>query len=206
VTKLVQIAGYLGSGKTTVIIAIGKGLSETGLKVAIIVNDAGAIPVDGRVMQQYGLTVKDIGGGCICCQVAGNLLKTLDVLAGGLKPDFIFVEPTGMAVPHSIRENVSYGAAKANITIGPTIVLFDATRREKLLTYDTLKRLIATQLSDADIIALSKVDLVSEGDIERSREAVRQINPKARVVQLSTRTGEGIADLLRAIEEMTIPA
>ncbi len=203
--KLVQIAGYLGSGKTTLIIAIGKGLSERGMKVAIIVNDVGAIPVDGRVMQEYGLTVKDIGGGCICCQVAGNMLKTLDALAGGLKPDVIFVEPTGMAVPNAIRENVKYGAAKADIMIGPTVVLFDVTRREKLLTYDTLKRLITTQLSDADIIALSKVDVVSEGDIEHAGEAVRQINPEARVIKLSTRTGEGIPDLVRVIEEMTIP-
>lgn len=70
--KLVQIAGWLGSGKTTLIIEIGRRLSEKGTKVAILVNEIGAIPVDGKVVQEYGLTVKDLGGGCICCQVAGN--------------------------------------------------------------------------------------------------------------------------------------
>jgi G3E family GTPase len=53
--KLVQIAGYLGSGKTTLILALSKSLSEEGQKVAILVNDVGEVPVDGKVMQEYGL-------------------------------------------------------------------------------------------------------------------------------------------------------
>jgi G3E family GTPase len=58
--KLVQIAGYLGSGKTTLILALSKSLSEEGQKVAILVNDVGEVPVDGKVMQEYGL---EPGGG-----------------------------------------------------------------------------------------------------------------------------------------------
>jgi G3E family GTPase len=67
--KVVQIAGYLGSGKTTLIIAMSRLIAGAGKKVAILVNDVGAVPIDGKVMEEYGLTVKDIGGGCICCQV-----------------------------------------------------------------------------------------------------------------------------------------
>ena len=59
--KIVLIAGYLGSGKTTLIIALSKQLAGQGTKIAILVNDVGAVPVDGAVMQEYGLTVKDIG-------------------------------------------------------------------------------------------------------------------------------------------------
>jgi len=202
--KLVQIAGYLGSGKTTLVIALAKRMAELGLKTAVIVNDVGEIPVDGRVMEEYGLTVKDIGGGCICCQVAGNMLKTVELLANGPRPDFIVVEPTGMAVPNTIRENIKLSAAKNNIAIGPTIVLFDTTRAEKLLTYDTLKRLVSTQLSDADIIALSKTDAVSSEALEKARAEVSRINPSAEVLGLSTHSGEGLADLVGAVREMVI--
>jgi G3E family GTPase len=202
--KLVQIAGYLGSGKTTLVIALSKRIAELGLKTAVIVNDVGEIPVDGRVMEEYGLTVKDIGGGCICCQVAGNMLKTIELLANGPRPDFIVVEPTGMAVPNTIRENIKLSAAKNSIAIGPTIVLFDTTRAEKLLTYDTLKRLVTTQLTDADIIALSKTDAVSSEALEKARAEVSRINPSAEVLRLSTHSGEGLAELVGAVREMVI--
>lgn len=204
--KLVQIAGYLGSGKTTLIIALAKMMAEPGLKTAVIVNDAGEVPVDGRVMEEFGLTVKDIGGGCICCQVAGNMLRTLEALANGPRPDLIFVEPTGMAVPNTIRENVLLGAEKNGIVIGPTIVLLDATRAEKLLTYDTLKRLVSTQLRDADIIALSKADRVTPEALEKTRDAATEINPAAAVLELSTHSGKGLAELAGAVRERVVAA
>jgi len=205
--KLVQIAGYLGSGKTTLIIALSKALAGSGSRVAILVNDVGEVSVDGKVMQEYGLTVKDIGGGCICCQVAGSMLNTLEKLAHSVNPDIIIIEPTGMAVPNSIRQTVLMLSAKRiDLAIGPTVVLFDTTRFEKLLTYETLKRLITTQLTDADIIALSKTDSVSAEAAGRAADAVRQINPKAEIIRLSTRTGEGLERLVGAVQEITVQA
>lgn len=200
--KLLQIAGYLGSGKTTLIIELGRGLSEKGSKVAILVNEIGEIPVDGRVMEDYGLTVKDIGGGCICCQVVGNMIGTLQKLSKVLKPDIVIVEPTGMAVPSSISDAIK----RINIDEGPTIVLFDTARQEKLLNYDTLKRLISTQLKDADIIALSKVDLISEDMIEHARQSVSLINPDARIISLSTKRGDGVPEIVKAIQEIKVKA
>jgi G3E family GTPase len=198
--KLLQIAGYLGSGKTTLIIELGRALSEQGSKVAILVNEIGEIPVDGRVMEDYGLTVKDIGGGCICCQVVGNMIGTLRKLSEVHKPDIVIIEPTGMAVPSSISDAVK----RIDIDEGPTIVLFDTSRQEKLLNYDTLKRLISTQLKDADIIALSKVELISGDMIERARQSVSLINPKARIIDLSTKRGDGLLEIVKAIQEMKI--
>jgi G3E family GTPase len=197
--KLVQVAGYLGSGKTSLIIALVKLLSEQGAKIAVLVNDVGEIPVDGRVMQEYGLTVKDIGGGCICCQVAGTMMKTLEALAKSQQPDIIIIEPTGMAVPESIRSTVLLTSSKTGIIIGPTIVLFDTTRADKFLTYETLQRLVNTQLRDADVIALSKADAVSSEAVQKAETAVAGINPAARRQRLSVRTGEGIPQLAQVI-------
>lgn len=202
--KLVQIAGYLGSGKTTLIVTMGRTLSQNGSKVAILVNEVGAVPVDGKVIQEFGLTVKDIGGGCICCQVAGNLLLTLKALSEGPNPDYCIIEPTGMAVPNSVRDVVKPAAGKLHITIGPTIVLLDTSRFDKLLGYESLKRLISTQLKDADIIALSKADAVTEEKLKVAEAAAREINTAARVIGLSTFQGRGIEDVATAIREVTI--
>jgi G3E family GTPase len=191
--KIVQIAGYLGSGKTTLIIALSKELAGQGSKVAILVNDVGVVPVDGAVMQEYGLTVKDIGGGCICCQVAGSLMKTLDTLANDVRPDIVIIEPTGIAVPSSIRETVLLSARKNPVEMGHTIVLFDTSRAAKLLTYDTLKRLVSLQIRDATLIAMSKADLVTADEIEAAAQAVRELNPGAEIVRISTISGEGLS-------------
>jgi G3E family GTPase len=201
--KLVQIAGYLGSGKTTLILALGKRLSEEGKKVAILVNDVGEVSVDGKVMQEYGLAVKDIGGGCICCQVAGNMRKTLGLLAKNYEPHITIIEPTGVAVPNAIREAARLDTANFEITFGPTIVLFDTTRAEKFLTYDTLKRLVNTQLRDADIIALNKVDAAPEDKIQQSKESAHLI---AKIMRLSNRTGEGFAGIIQAVRDMKLSA
>ena len=202
--KLVQIAGYLGSGKTTLILALCKNLAEEGIKVAILVNDVGEVPVDGKVMEEYGLAVKDIGGGCICCQVAGNMRKTLGLLAKNYEPDVTIIEPTGVAVPSAIKEAVGLEASKTKITFGPIIVLFDTTRAEKFLNYDTLKRLVSTQLRDADIIALNKVDAASKEKIKDSKESAHLINPKAKIMELSSHTGEGLGSIVDAVRDLTV--
>lgn len=204
--KIVQIAGYLGSGKTTLIIALSRAVAGAGLKVAILVNDVGAVPIDGRVIAEYGLTVKDIGGGCICCQVAGTMLKTLETLARGARPDVVIIEPTGIAVPDSIRQTVLLNAAKTGAVLGPTIVLFDTTRAEKLLTYDTLRRLVSTQVKDADIVALSKIDLAPGDAADRAALAVRELNPAAEIIRLSTVTGAGLAGLADRVRTAQVPA
>jgi len=202
--KIVQIAGYLGSGKTTLIIALSKKLAAQGTRVAILVNDVGVVPVDGAVMQEYGLTVKDIGGGCICCQVAGSLMKTLDTLAQDVRPDFVIIEPTGIAVPDSIRQTVLLSARKNPVEVGHTIVLFDTSRAVKLLTYDTLKRLVTLQVRDATIIGLSKTDLVAQEAIEEALPALREINENAEIVRLSTVSGEGVALLADRIARSAV--
>lgn len=198
--RLVQVAGWLGSGKTTLIIALGRGLSDRGKKIAIVVNEIGAVPVDGRVVQECGLMVKEIGGGCICCEVAGNMVRTIKALAEGPKPDIVIIEPTGLAVPSSIRETIMSSPSHPDISMGPTIVLFDTMRMEKLLGYESLKRLIVAQMIDADIVALSKADSVPEEKLIEARNAVRMINPGAQIMPLSTNRGEGVAALIQAME------
>ncbi len=204
--KLVQIAGYLGSGKTTLILTLVRALSEKGKKVAILVNDVGEVPVDGKVMSEFGLTVKDIGGGCICCQIAGNLIATLNALAATQKPDITIIEPTGIAVPNAINDVAKHTNEETDISFGPTVVLFDTTRVDKLISYETLKRLVTTQLNDADIVALSKMDASSKEDVKTAGEFVSKTNPSAKIIFISTKNGEGVEEIADDIIEITVNA
>ncbi len=198
--KVVQIAGFLGSGKTTLLLRVSRALAEgKGLKVAMIVNEIGEIPVDGKVMEESGMKVMDIGGGCICCEVAGTFAKTIGQLYKEFGPDIVLVEPTGVAIPHQVKAAAAMGGRFAKVEIGPVIVLFDATRPDELLDMELMGRLVTSQLADADIVAISKVDAVSPAERERSMTAARAVIPGAEFIGVSSVTGEGIDALVARI-------
>jgi G3E family GTPase len=198
--KITQIAGFLGCGKTTLLLKLAQILGEKGKsKVALVVNEIGEIPVDGKIMEESGMQVKDIGGGCICCEVASSFAKTLTQLYRAYKPDHVLVEPTGVAVPHQVKLAARMGGRDAKISLGPAIVLFDATRPAELLDMDMLGQLVTTQIKDADIIAVSKVDAVEEAAIDNSRKRIREYNTEADIVNLSSFRDLGIDELAQRI-------
>ncbi len=198
--KITQIAGFLGCGKTTLLLKLSRQLADGGeRKVALVVNEIGEIPVDGKIMEESGMQVKDIGGGCICCEVASTFAKTIYRLYKDFTPDHVLVEPTGVAVPHQVKLAARMGGRDAKIAMGPAVVLFDATRPAELLDMDMLGQLVTTQVKDADIIAISKVDAVEEAAIVESSQKVSEINTRADVVRLSSFTDLGVERLVESI-------
>jgi len=198
--QITQIAGFLGCGKTTLMLQLSRRLAGAGQrKVALVVNEIGEIPVDGKVIEESGMQVKDIGGGCICCEVAATFAKTVYNLYRDFRPDHVLVEPTGVAVPHQVKLAARMSGRDAKISVGPAIVLFDATRPAELLDMDMLGQLVTTQVKDADIVAISKVDAVDPGCIDESTAKVTELNAKAAIVNLSSFTGLGIDTLVERI-------
>ncbi|MCB2185676.1 MAG: hypothetical protein KQJ78_04620 [Deltaproteobacteria bacterium] len=199
--KVTQIAGFLGCGKTTLVLKLSRLLADGGhRKVALVVNEIGEIPVDGKVIQESGMQVKDIGGGCICCEVAASFAKTLAGLWREFKPDHVLVEPTGVAVPHQVKQAAAMSGRDAKLEMGPAIVLFDATRPAELLDMDMLGRLVVTQVVDGDILAISKVDAAEEGALAFAEEKLRELNAHAQILRLSSFTGQGLPELRDLIE------
>ena len=200
--KITQIAGFLGCGKTTLLLKLSKTLAANGAsKVALVVNEIGEIPVDGKIMEDSGMQVKDIGGGCICCEVAATFAKTIYQLYRSFRPDHVLVEPTGVAVPHQVKLAARMGGRDAKIDLGPAIVLFDATRPAELLDMDMLGQLVTTQVKDADIVAISKIDAVDDGAVENSKAGVQAINDTADIICLSSFADVGVAELADLIQQ-----
>ncbi len=198
--KITQIAGFLGCGKTTLLLKLSRALSDGGnRKIALVVNEIGEIPVDGKIMEESDMQVKDIGGGCICCEVASTFAKTIYRLYKDFKPDHVLVEPTGVAVPHQVKLAARMGGRDAKIEMGPAIVLFDATRPAELLDMDMLGQLVTTQVKDADVIAISKIDAVEPGAVEDASKRVRAYNADAEIVALSAFTDTGVDRLVETI-------
>jgi len=198
--KITQIAGFLGCGKTTLMLKLSRDLAGNGQrKVALVVNEIGEIPVDGKVAEESGMQVMDIGGGCICCEVAATFAKTIYRLYKDFAPDHVLVEPTGVAVPHQVKLAARMGGRDAKMSMGPAIVLFDVTRPAELLDMDMLGQLVTTQIKDADILAISKVDAVEAAHVEDSSKRVRAYNTKAEIINLSSFSGLGVDQLVDRI-------
>jgi len=190
--KVSQIAGFLGSGKTTAVMKIVDKLMEDGHKVAIVVNDVGEINVDAKFIESHGLKAKEIAGGCICCQIAGTFAETLAKLHDSYDPEIVIVEPSGVAIPWGLKRAAEYSEAKTDMVIehAPVITLVDAMRVDLLVK--AVKRLVETQIREADVCFVNKVDTASPTDIARTEEMIREMNPKVEIAHMSSETGEGI--------------
>ena len=102
--ELLLCGGFLGSGKTTLINKLLHGITEQGLTVALIENEACQEGIDAALTGQEGIKVVPLFGGCVCCQLSGSLLETVQKLEAELSPDWVVVELTGLAMMDNIRE------------------------------------------------------------------------------------------------------
>ena len=203
--KVSQIAGFLGSGKTTAVMKIVDELMKRGYRIAIVVNDVGEINVDAKFIESHGLKAKEISGGCICCQIAGTFAETLSILHETFDPEIVIVEPSGVAIPWGLKRAAEYSESRGDLVIehAPVITLVDATRIDLLIK--AVKRLVETQIREADVCFVNKVDTATPSDIAKAEQMIKQMNPKAEIAHMSSETGEGIMYACDLITTRTSP-
>jgi G3E family GTPase len=174
---ILLVAGFLGAGKTTVVNHL---LAHAGgRRIAAVINDFGAINIDAELIAGASDGVVSLSNGCICCSLEGDLLRTLaSLLRRDPRPEFIVIETSGIADPSDIVRNLMDPMIWKEAPLETVLCVADATTPPATLN-DALLR---SQLRTADVVALSKVDLVDAAARARLREAVRMLHPAATVV------------------------
>lgn len=190
-----QLAGFLGSGKTTLMVRLGRELGMAGKRVAIIVNEVGEVGVDGAVIESYGLRSVELTEGCICCSLSGSLQNTLIIITKEYKPDIILIEPTGLALPSRINSIIR--TSMVEVDRNASVAVVDTFRAEKIIS--DMRQFFSRQISDVDVIAMNKVDLVPPGRIEEIEAAIRELNPIPPLVRISAKDGRGVKELMAAL-------
>ncbi len=190
------VTGFLGAGKTTLIRNV---LENTkGKRLAIIVNEFGDAGVDGEVLKGCGLdtcpeeNVLELANGCICCTVADDFVPALDqILAREPKVDHILIETSGLALPKPLVQAFQWPAIKNRVTVDGVIAVVDgpaladgrvasdmdalAAQRaadETLDHDDPVEEVFDDQVACADLIVLSKSDLLDGPGNERARARI----------------------------------
>ena len=185
------IGGFLGSGKTTTLIELAKVYVDKGLKTAIIVNESGEVGVDGATIKAEGYNATELPEGCICCTLVGTLQATLRNIKRDLDPDILIIEPTGLALPHKVKQFVH--TAMIDEETCSIIGLADVERFDLLL--EKKEAFYKMQMSGADLVLINKVDLAKPGQVEHIRQWFSQNFPEKPVEAVSAKTGENMDKL-----------
>lgn len=155
---LTVIGGFLGAGKTTLLNRILR--DARGRRLAVLVNDFGAINVDAALVAAAGSDAIALTNGCVCCRIGDDLTDALiRVIDAEPAFDAIIVEASGVADPWRIAQ---VGLADPALALDAVVVLVDASAVLEHAADPLLADSLYRQLRGADLVALNKMDLVDE--------------------------------------------
>lgn len=208
-TPVTVLSGFLGSGKTTLLndLLANRG----GRRIAVIVNDFSEINIDAALIAGEGHLTRgedrfvELTNGCICCTLREDLVESVGTLARSGDFDHIVIESTGISEPMPVAATFEWrwedGTRLADVApIDTMVTLVDAAQflqqigQKKLLTEAdlqateederTIADLLVDQVEFADIIYVTKADLVSEEHYRATVALLRRMNPRARIEKL----------------------
>jgi G3E family GTPase len=173
------IGGYLGAGKTTLVNCLLR--QADGLRLAVLVNEFGELPIDADLIESRDENVINIAGGCVCCSYGSDLIAALkDLEALAVAPDHLLIEASGVALPDAIAQSVTLITRYA---VDGIVVLADAETVQRHGTDKYLADTISRQLAVADIVLLNKIDLPSAESLDETRRWLATACGDARIVE-----------------------
>ena len=194
--RLLLFAGFLGSGKTTLILALARQAALERSRVCVLVNEVGEVGIDGEVMRLGDMEVVEITGGCICCQIGVDLVRALRDLEQEFRPDLVIVEASGIATPEGVLDSIRrYSTQTLESMLTVTVV--DPLRFEAL--YEVLTPLIEGQIAGADRIVITKADEAAAGEVEAARRVIGELAPSVLVFVVDSQRPETLAGFLATV-------
>lgn len=181
------LTGFLGSGKTTLLNHLLS--QEEAEGTAVIVNEFGAIGVDGQLVIGVDEDVIEINNGCICCTVRADLVTTIERLLSRPQPvRRILIETTGLADPAPVIQSFMLDEGlRASTELDAFVTVVDARHNPLWLSMGEeaeaagRENVAREQIAFADILLLNKTDLVDEAELAACETELRRINPLARI-------------------------
>ncbi len=205
--RYIMIGGFLGAGKTTAVAALAKRLSAAGLKVGLITNDQGSELVDTAMLRSNGYPTEEIPGGCFCCRF-NSLVEAAERLEVQSSPDVFIAEPVGSCT--DLAATVTYPLRRiygSQFSIAPLSVLVDPIRAERMLGLaegkkfsDKVQYIYRKQLEEADLIVITKNDLLDDARLGALHARLADEFPRAEILDVSMRTGAGAETWFSRIE------
>ena len=175
-TKIDIFSGFLGAGKTTL---IRKLIAEAyaGEKLVLIENEFGEIAIDGGFLKDAGVEITEMNSGCICCTVVGDFTKALKKVMDDFAPDRILIEPSGVGKLSDVARAVE---RVDGAVIGSRVTVVDAGKAKMYMR--NFGEFFNDQVENADLIVLSRTDIVPAEKVVAASDLLRTLNPNARLI------------------------
>lgn len=201
-SRLIIVGGFLGAGKTTLLWESARKLSEEGTRVGLITNDQAAELVDTAFLEQANGNVEEVSGSCFCCNFHG-FTDAIIKLSKNTGCELIIAEPVGSCTDLSstILQPLKH-KFNEDLIIAPLSVLVDPDRLIDIINggtsglHESAAYILRKQLEEADLILISKSDLMDQGKVEDLIQNASKEWPLAKVYAISSKTGEGLTDWL----------
>ena len=191
------VTGYLGSGKTTLIInSVREHLKDK--KVAVVVNEFGEVGLDGKILKNAYSEVLEIGEGCICCKLSQEFESSVLKIIRDYSPEVIVVEGSGTSEPFPIM----FSLRTVGTAVEGVICVVDSKNFFKYKDEDTAKY----QLASSNVVVLNKIDLVNEDTLRKVEEEVKDIKENYRLENMfSNEDKKNIYAIYRAVRGVVPP-
>jgi cobalamin biosynthesis protein CobW len=183
------VSGFLGSGKTTLVRRLLEDGQRRGIRTAVVSNEFGELGIDeallagtAQLVREGGVDFVELAGGCVCCRLSDDLLKTLQELWEKSRPERVIVETSGVALPYDTLLNFWRDPVRAWAVDESSVVVVSA---EQVATGRDLDRTFEDQVCSTDLVILSKTDLLGEVDAARAEARVRRMQPDVTIVRAS---------------------
>lgn len=202
------ITGFLGAGKSTLLDRWLRELPPE--RTVVLINEQGRVGIDGDLLAERVSRIREITGGCICCQAQAELDAALAEFAASTPtPTRILIETSGAASPSGVIRALTWGSARESLRLDGVVTVLDASRAEKALGFD----LTIEQLGFADVVVLSHVDACDDAELSALEERLGRYAPGAafargRHGQLESDDRGTLLELLDARSEVlrTVPS
>lgn len=199
------LTGYLGSGKTTLLNRILA--NEKGIRFAVIVNDIGEVNIDAALIQKCGVVGKKdeslvaLQNGCICCTLKADLIEQIYEIMRMQKFDYIVIEASGICEPEPIARTIcsipTFGGLYTKYGIcrlDNIVTVVDAMRMQsefdcgdtlvmKNIDEEDIENLVIQQIEFCNTVLLNKASEVSPKELERIKAIIRELQPKAEIIE-----------------------
>jgi G3E family GTPase len=177
-TDIYIISGFLGAGKTTLIEKLLR-TCFADKNTVLVENDFGKVNIDAALLKSGGFQVRELSGGCICCTLTGDFVKSIQEVISAYSPEIILIEPSGVGKLSDIEQSCYSMNLTSCTNVCQKITAVDVTHCRSYL--ENFGEFFKDQVQGADILYLTRVE-ATDAKIKNTKHLLREINAEAPIV------------------------